>query len=407
MSKPFGIHVRGPLEPFVPGFLEELARQGYSPWSATSYLVVMSHLSRWLGDHNWPATELTSERVQDFVKERRARGYAKGRSARGMVKVLTNYLRRIGVVPEVASSVPETHLARALDEFSTYLFGQRGLAQGTIHWYRYVVHRFLCSSGISNDDTGYKFEELRADKVNAFILTESRHRGVGSLQNVVTALRAWLRFLYLQGHTPTPLATAVLPTPSWRDNGISRALSEQQVARLLASCDRQTHAGRRDFAILTLLARLGLRAQEAASLTLSDVDWRNGEILVAGKGNRHDRLPLPVDVGEALVDYCQNARPRGGCRALFLHVRAPFTALSNAAISFVVTQACERAGLPPVGAHRLRHSAATAMRRAGAPLLEIGQVLRHRHPVTTALYAKDDQAALVTVAKQWPGGGAV
>ena len=221
---------------------------------------------------------------------------------------------------------------------------------------------------------------------------------------MVIALRAWLRFLYLQGHTPTPLAAAVLPTPSWRDNGISRALSEQQVARLLAGCDRQTHTGRRDFAILTLLARLGLRAQEAASLTLDDVDWRNGEILVTGKGNRHDRLPLPVDVGEALVDYCHNARPRGGCRNLFLHVRAPFTALSNASINAVVIHACKRAGLPPVGAHRLRHSAATAMRRAGAPLLEIGQVLRHRHPVTTALYAKDDQAALVTVARQWPGG---
>ena len=161
MVKPFGIHVRGPLEPLVPGFLEELARQGYSQWSATSYLVVMGHLSRWLGDHNWPATELTSECVQDFVKERRARGYAKGRSARGMVKVLINYLRKIGVVPEVASSVPETHLARALDEFTAYLSGQRGLAQGTIHWYRYVVHQFLCTSGISNDHTGYKFEELR------------------------------------------------------------------------------------------------------------------------------------------------------------------------------------------------------------------------------------------------------
>ena len=339
MSKPFGIHVCGPLEPFVPGFLEELARQGYTPWSATSYLVVMRHLSQWLGDHNWSATELTSERVQEFITERRARGYTKGRSTRGMVQVLTNYLRRIGVVPEVAPPVPETHLARALDEFSTFLCNQRGLAQGTIHWYRYVVHQFLSTSGISNDHIGYKFEELRADKVNAFILTESKHRSVGSLQNVVTALRAWLRFLYLQGHTPTPLAAAVLPSPSWRDSGISRALSEQQVALLLASCNRQTHSGRRDFAILTLLSRLGLRAQEAASLTLDDVDWRNGEILVAGKGNRHDRLPLPVDVGEALVDYCHNARPRGGCRNLFLHVRAPFTALSNAAISFVVTRA--------------------------------------------------------------------
>jgi integrase len=299
--------------------------------------------------------------------------------------------------------VPETHLACVLGDFTTYLISQRGLAQGTIHWYRYVAHQFLSTCGISK----HSFEGLTTDKVTAFILTESRRRSVGSLNNVAVALRAFLRFLYLQGHTPLSLAAAVLPVPSWRDTGLARALSEQQIARLLASCDRQTNAGRRDFAILTLLARLGLRSQEVASLTLDDVDWRSGEILVAGKGNRRDRLPLPVDVGEALADYCHRARLGGNYRALFLHVRAPYIALSNSSISEIVTRACSRAGLPPAGAHHLRHSAATAMRRAGAPLLEIGQVLRHRRPKTTARYAKDDHDALAGVARRWPGGGAL
>jgi len=321
-----------------------------------------------------------------------------------MVRVLTSYLRRTGVIPEAASPVPETHLERVLAGLAAYLIGERGLAQGTILWYRYVAHRFLSTCEIGTGVGGYEFEDMTIDKVNAFILAEARHRSVGSLHNVTVALRALLRFLYLQGYTPMPLAAAVLPTPSWRDNGISRALNEQQVAQMLASCDRQTHAGRRNFAILTLLARLGLRSQEVASLALDDVDWRNGEVVVTGKGNRHDRLPLPVDVGEALADYCHKARPRGSCRAVFLHVRAPYAALSNGAVSGIVAQACGRAGLSPVGAHRLRHTAATAMRRAGAPLLEIGQVLRHRCPVTTALYAKDDYDTLAAVARQWPGG---
>jgi len=299
----------------------------------------------------------------------------------------------------VMSPVPETHLAWVLDDFTTYLISQRGLAQGTVHWYRYVAHQFLSTCGISK----YSFEGLTTNKVTAFILTESRRRSVGSLNNVAVALRSFLRFLYLQGHTPLSLAAAVLPAPSWRDTGLSRALSEQQVARLLASCDRQTNAGRRNYAILTLLARLGLRSKEVASLTLDDVDWRDGEILVTSKGNRHDRLPLPVDVGEALADYCYRARPGGSCRALFLHVRAPYVALSNSSISEIVTRVCERAGLPPVGAHRLRHSAATAMRRAGAPLLEISQVLRHRHAKTTTHYAKDDHDALASVTRRWPG----
>lgn len=404
MCKQFGIHVSGPLEPFVSGFLDELARQGYSPWSATSYLVVMRHLSCWLGDQEFAVAELTPQRVQEFVAERRACGYAKGRSTGGMVRVLINYLSSIGAIPEVMPRVPEVHLAWVLDDFTTYLLSQRGLAQGTIHWYRYVVHRFLSACGI---DGVNGLEGLTTDKVTTFILAESRRRGAGSLNNMAVALRAFLRFLYLQGHISLSLEAAVLPAPGWRDTGLSRALSREQVAQLLASCDRHTNTGRRNFAIMTMLARLGLRSKEVASLTLDDVDWRSGEILVAGKGNRYDRLPLPVDVGEALADYCHQARPDSSWRAVFLHIRAPYAALSGSSIHDIVKRACVQAGLPPAGAHRLRHSAATAMRRAGAPLLEIGQVLRHGHPRTTAHYAKDDLDALAGIARQWPGGGAI
>ena len=153
-----------------------------------------------------------------------------------------------------------------------------------------------------------------------------------------------------------------------------------------------------------MLARLGLRANEVAVLSVDDLNWRAGELTVRGKGNRTDRLPLPVDVGQAIADYCRRGRRTGGCRALFLQVRAPYGALSSTAVSHVVVRACQRAGLPRSGAHRLRHAAAWAMRRAGAPLVEIGQVLRHRYEVTTAGYARDDLDALAAIIRRWPGG---
>jgi integrase/recombinase XerD len=194
--------------------------------------------------------------------------------------------------------------------------------------------------------------------------------------------------------------------PGWRDHGLTCAVAPSDVARMLDGCDRRTTVGCRDFAILTVLVRLGLRSGEVAALSVDDIIWQIGELTVTGKGNRRDRLPLPVDVGQAIADYCRDGRRNGGCRSLFLCSEAPYGGLSRSGIAQVVARACERAGLPRIGTHRLRHSAATGMRAAGAPLFEIGQVLRHRHVATTALYAKDDLEALAVVARPWPGGGA-
>ena len=174
----------------------------------------------------------------------------------------------------------------------------------------------------------------------------------------------------------------------------------------MAGCDRRTATGRRDYAILTVLVRLGLRAGEVAALTLDDIDWRVGELVVVGKGGRRDRLPLPVDVGEALVDYLQRGRPGGACRHVFVHVRAPYCAMGRWAISHVVVRGCRRAGVPELRAHRLRHGAATEMQRAGAGLVEIGQVLRHRHTTTTTIYTRTDPEALIGLARPWPEAGA-
>jgi integrase/recombinase XerD len=212
-----------------------------------------------------------------------------------------------------------------------------------------------------------------------------------------------LRFLYVEGLTATTLATAVPPVAGWHDTGLPPTLATSEVRALVASCDRSHPIGLRDFAIITLLARLGLRAAEVAGLKLGDVDWRAGEIVIRGKSRRNDCLPLPADVGEAIVAYLTGGRPQVKSRALFLTCRAPLRAMGSTTISRVVHFACLRAGVAPVGAHRLRHALATELLRQGAALAEISQVLRHRDLATTAIYAKVDRTALRMVAQSWPG----
>ena len=245
---------------------------------------------------------------------------------------------------------------------------------------------------------------LTADAVRSFVIAESGRRGTGSLKNQVTAVRSLLRFLHLKGRIPGPMDGAAPAAAGWHRPPLTRKIRPGDVAAILASCDRDTHAGRRDYAILMLLARLGLRAGEAAAARIGDIDWRAGEILVRGKGGRDERLPLPADVGAAIADYCRNARPQAAASGmLFLHARAPYGPVSPSAVGNVVVRACRRAGLEPASAHQLRHVAATAMRRAGAPLSEISQLLRHQHEGTTSRYGTIDPDELGPVTAPWPG----
>ena len=402
MHKPSRVGVAGPLAPHAVGFRRELAgRGGYSRSRATGLLLLMAHLSRWLADQGVDLGDLSDAQVERFVADRRVVSRDDRRLTARSLAPLLEYLRGLGVVPQPVPVASEEPGELLLEAFVAYLAAERGLAASTIGNYRDVAVRFLATEGDWREGTA---GDLRAEQVNAFVLAEAARRGAGSLNNVTTGLRALLRWLYVEGHTPTSLAGAVPAAPSWRDDGLPRAVPADQIVRLLASCDRRTNVGRRDLAMLTVLARLGLRAGEVAALAVDDLDWRAGEIEVPGKGNRRERLPLPVDVGQAVADYCRRGRHAGACRILFLHAHAPYVGLSHAGVSQVVARACERVGLPRIGAHRLRHSAACAMRAAGAPLLEIGQALRHRDVSVTAHYARDDQAALRVVARPWPGG---
>ena len=234
------------------------------------------------------------------------------------------------------------------------------------------------------------------------MVDHTRDRNTWSAKAMVTSLRAFLRFAHATGRTAVPLAGAVPAVASWRLSALPRGLKASETERLLAGCDRETVTGLRDYAVLSLLARLGLRGAEAAGLQLGDIDWRAGEIAVTGKGSRTERLPLPAQAGEALAAWLTGGRPRCESRAVFVTMRRPCRQLTPDAVRQVMARACDRAGLDRQGAHRLRHALATEMLRAGASLPEVGQVLRHRSQLSTSLYAKVDQDALRPLARPWP-----
>jgi site-specific recombinase XerD len=288
-----------------------------------------------------------------------------------------------------------------LAEFGTWLDRERGLSPVSVRCYSKQVRYFLGAVGGPDAVGG-----LDAGTVTAFMVGHSRDRNTWSAKAMVTSLRAFLRFAHATGLTAGPLAGAVPAVASWRLAALPRGLSASEVERLLAGCGRDTAAGRRDYAVLSLLARLGLRGAEAAGLQLGDINWRSGEIAVTGKGSRVERLPLPAPAGEALAAWLTDGRPRCESRAVFVTVRRPYRQLTPEAVRAVMGRACDRAGLERRGAHRLRHALATEMLRAGASLPEVGQVLRHRSQLSTAVYAKVDQNALRPLARPWPGDAA-
>jgi integrase/recombinase XerD len=393
----------GPLAPYAAGYGSWLAARGYSRWTIGHRLWQLDLLSRWLERERLRPDGLTPERVGAFLEARRAAGYSTWLSARSTALPL-GYLRELGVVPAAtAPAAVDDPLERLLAGYRRYLFDERGLTEHTVFARYEPTARLFLSRRLGPDGLG--LERLSGADVSLFLAAECPKRSVSAARDLVSGLRSLLRYLHLTGAIPAALEWAVPAVADLRDRSLPRGLDPAVVKRMLSSCDRRRTVGRRDYAILLLLARLGLRAGEVAAIELDDLDWRVGELLVHGKGGRHDRLPLPADVGEAIVSYLRRRRQTDS-RALFLRVVAPVGAIHSSAVSAIVRTACTRAGVPSVGAHRLRHTAATEMLKAGASLAEIGEVLRHREQKTTARYAKVDRKALRVLARPWPGGGA-
>ena len=321
----------------------------------------------------------------------------------GPVRLVLRFLRGIGVAPVDGLVAPASPVEVLLDEFEGWLRLERGLARRSIVSYRAHARGFLVSLG---EPLREVLAVLDAARVTSFLLGHVAVLQAASAKASVTAIRALLRFLHLAGLIPVALAAAVPAVAGWRLASLPRAVPAGVVERLLAACDRSSVVGRRDLAMLMLLALLGLRAAEVAGLRLDDVDWRAGEVTVRGKGGRLDRLPLPVAAGEAIVAYLRGGRRRVACRALFMSIRAPYRSVSSYTVQAAVARACARAGLARFGAHRLRHTLASDLLRAGGSLAEIGQVLRHRSAFSTSLYAKVDERALAALARPWPERGA-
>lgn len=393
---PNRVRIHGPLAVHALGFFEELTKRGYPPEGAVRHVQLLAHLSRWLEAEGLASGELTEERVAEFLSARRAEGYAEVPTVRWVITLLS-FLPALSVAATIALATGPAEVV--LEEYRHYLTHQRGLAPATVRGYVGEAKLFL--SHLERPE-GLDLSGLGAGEVSAYVVAQCRQRNVGSAKVMVTALRSVLRFLSLEGYTSHPLAGAVSAPSAMGGSFLPRGLSPEVVAALLASCDSTTVVGRRDSAILTVLSRLGLRAGEVAGLELEDFDWRHGELVVSGKMSRRDRLPLPSDVGEAVVAYLTGGRPRVECRAVFLRVHAPLTAMTPSNVTEIVRRACHRAHVPIARAHRLRHSAATAMLRGGASLAEVGQVLRQSRAATTAVYAKVDRVALRTLAQPWP-----
>jgi integrase/recombinase XerD len=390
------IGIRGPLAADLAGVCAALAERGYTRLSIGNLARVLAHLSGWLADRRLGASDLNRETIDHFVRDRRAAGYTGHRCASSLEPIL-GYLRAVGAAPSVEPlpRVPTPNDA-TLGAYRNELTRERGLAPATVRFYLRVARAVLPVDG--------DLTRLTAQTVTAVILNVSHQYSVAFTKYWVSAMRALLRHLFVRGAIAGDLTGAIPAVAGWRLTGLPRDLDPAVVAQLLRACDGRTHDGRRARAAVLLMVRLGLRVGEVAALRLEDVDWTAGEVVIHSKGGRTDRLPFPVDVGMAVAAYVRRSRPRTASRVLFLGVRAPHGPAGSAGLKSAVRAACRRAGVPEIGTHRLRHTAASQMLRRGSSLAEIAQVLRHRHLDTTAIYAKVDRVALQELAQPWPGG---
>jgi site-specific recombinase XerD len=356
-----------------------------------------------MAEHNRVVSALDESAISAYVDGRKSRREHRGQAAHNFLK----YLRAEGVVPSRPHKPDRSPITVCAKRYEDHLRRERGTCEGTVQGYVAVVRRFLRHRFGRGP---VKLRRLEAEDIQTYMLDQARTASPRSVGNLASALRSFSRFLFARGETASDLSGGIIVPKATRISGIPSCLSAGEVDKLLDACDLKTPVGRRDRAILLLLARLALRAREVSRLELGDIRWRSGEIVVRGKGNTVDRLPLLEEVGKALATYLVKDRPKSSSRRVFFRSLAPLRPFQGgAAIGSVVRRAVQRTGLnPPVrGAHLLRHSLATRMIREGASLAEIGEVLRHHSPGTAEIYAKVDFDALRTIAPAWPlaGGG--
>ncbi len=395
----------GCLGDHIEAFANALTGRGYAQSTVKGQVRFAAELGLWLEKTGVRVVQFDERYGSKFLAHLRRRGRA-ARSHRTTVRLLLGFLRAANAIRPIArdSSIDANPIVQIERAFRKHLSDERGLKISTCSSYGVVAQRLLARRFHSG---AVVLSMLGANDVTQFIAREARTRPL-SMQVIVPALRSFLRWLYQRGDTEVNLAGCVPAVAQWHLATVPRSLPAEDVERLLQHCVRATVVGRRDYAVLLLLARLGLRAGEVVAMELDDFDWEHGVLLVRSKGGRQDGLPLPRDVGFAVAAYLRNGRPNCLSRRVFVRVRAPHQGfVSSVAICDIVKRGLKRAGLKPSrkGAHTLRHALACTMLHYGASLAEIGQILRHRSPDTTAIYAKVDLESLRALAPQWPDVG--
>jgi site-specific recombinase XerD len=392
-----------PLGAQLDSFAAVLSALGYARASIRDRLWTVAAFGRWLTRRGLSATDLTHEAAAAFLRRRASRSRVH-RGAAATLRLFLEHLETNRIIQALAP-VPVPAMAQLKARYEAYLREDRGLSPvtGPRHWF--VLGRFLRQRFGDGPITP---RVITADDVTRYVVEQIPGRSPASAQLHGSALRSFLRFLWQTGQTDIDLTAAIPPVRRWRLVDVPKYLTPDEVRRLLAACNRSSPVGRRDYAIVLLLARLGLRGGEIVRLELDDLDWHAGELLVRGKGSVRSRLPLPCDVGDALATYLRRDRPRCQTRRVFVRARAPHRPLGHpSTVSTLVRVALTRAGVnaPMKGAHVLRHSLATELLRRGASLADIGDVLRHQQPQTTEIYAKVDLTRLRLLAQPWPAGG--
>ncbi|RPH75079.1 MAG: integrase [Nitrospiraceae bacterium] len=396
---------QGTLGSVLPVYAAHLSQQGYARQTAHLQLRFLADLNQWLHRQRLQATDITEPILRRYLRFRHRR-FRPRRDDNSMLRKLLRLLHDQDLLPNKAPPPLDNPRQRVEDDFDRYLSEERGLSMATRINYRVFIHRFL---SVQFGAKPVRFTALQAKDVIRFIRNQASHLNTKRAGLMVTALRSFFRYLRHRGDITIDLAACVPTIANWQFSSLPKFLQPHQVQQVLNQCDRRTAQGRRDYAILLLLSRLGLRACEIVSLTLNDIHWQAGEITIQGKGNRTTRLPLPPDVGQAIAAYLKKDRPACSTRHVFIRLKAPRRGFANSeAISTLVARTLKKADIdsPHTGAHLFRHTLATQMLRQGASLIDVAHLLRHRSLNTTTLYAKVDLMALQPLAQPWPGGAA-
>lgn len=392
-----------PLGKYMDEYAQWLHQRGYSRDNARCKLRTAARWSPWLKRYGIAASQLTQEHLAKYLKMKVRKSPPFRKEDEANLKQFLDFLQRKGV-----TQVPKQQETTAVEEFAakfaSYLASERALSVSTIEQYTRHATQFLSEYF---DSRLVDFSTIGNTDVSKYVQRTARKNSRKNAKLMCTALRALFRYARHQGLLTIHLDAAVPTVANWRLASIPYSLPAESVEKILSSCNRETHIGKRDYAIILMLARLGLRAGEIITLNLEDINWHSGIITVHGKGSHRSQMPLPPDVGEALAAYLQFGRPKSTSRRIFLRLQAPIRGFKRSgSVTFIVNRAIKRSGISGAksGAHQFRHSIATSLLCGGASLSEIAELLRHRTIDCTTIYAKVDLPSLRTLALPWPGG---